>query len=101
MKTLDTSLETYFPQTILLWFKKNFGGNICLKFQTSNFDNQKTSTSWELLSTVNSSILFIYLFLKDFIFFLFLPKAPPVHSCIFFVVGPSRCGMWERCLSVV
>ena len=26
-----------------------------------------------------------------FYFFLFLPKAPPVHSCIFFVVGPSSC----------
>ena len=28
-------------------------------------------------------------------FFLFLPKAPRVHSCIFFVVGPSSCGMWD------
>ena len=28
-------------------------------------------------------------------FFLFLPKAPLVHSCILFVVGPSSCGMWD------
>uniref|UniRef100_A0A9L0R6C6 RRM domain-containing protein n=2 Tax=Equus TaxID=9789 RepID=A0A9L0R6C6_HORSE len=22
-------------------------------------------------------------------------QSPPVHSCIFFVVGPSSCGMWD------
>uniref|UniRef100_A0A9L0TPM7 Calcineurin like EF-hand protein 1 n=1 Tax=Equus caballus TaxID=9796 RepID=A0A9L0TPM7_HORSE len=22
-------------------------------------------------------------------------RAPPVHSCVFFVVGPSSCGMWD------
>ena len=25
----------------------------------------------------------------------FSPQSPPVHSCIFFVVGPSSCGMWD------
>ena len=35
-----------------------------------------------------------YLFFKDFIFS-FFPQSPPVHSCIFFVVGPSSCGMWD------
>src|SRR3712207_9000465 len=27
--------------------------------------------------------------------FLFPPQSPPVHSCIFFVVGSSSCGMWD------
>ena len=36
----------------------------------------------------------LFFFLR-FYFFLFLHKAPPVHSCIFFVVGPSSCGMWD------
>ena len=30
-----------------------------------------------------------------FIFFLFLPKPPSTHLCIFLVVGPSSCGMWN------
>ena len=33
-------------------------------------------------------------FLKDFIF-PFSPQSPLVHSYIFFVVGPSSCGMWD------
>ena len=33
-------------------------------------------------------------FLK-ILFFPFSPQSPPVHSCIFLVVGPSSCGMWE------
>uniref|UniRef100_A0A9L0ID93 Uncharacterized protein n=1 Tax=Equus asinus TaxID=9793 RepID=A0A9L0ID93_EQUAS len=24
-----------------------------------------------------------------------LDEKPPVHSCVFFVVGPSSCGMWD------
>ena len=36
-----------------------------------------------------------FFFFKDFIFFLFSPQSPPVHSCMFFVVGPSSCGMWD------
>ena len=31
----------------------------------------------------------------DFIFFPFSPQSPLVHTCIFFVVGPSSCGMWD------
>ena len=31
---------------------------------------------------------------KDFIF-LFSPQSPLVHSCVFLVVDPSSCGMWE------
>ena len=41
---------------------------------------------------------------KGFIFFFsFSPQSPAVHSCIFFVVGPSSCGMWDAasaCLDV-
>ena len=34
--------------------------------------------------------------LVEFFFFsFFFPKPPPVHSCIFLVVGPSSCGMWD------
>ena len=35
-----------------------------------------------------------FFFLKIFIFSFFSPKAP-VHSCVFFVVGSSSCGMWD------
>ena len=55
--------------------------------------------AWAFLSKDFYFYLFFYFilfyFFKDFIFFLFLPKAPLVHSCIFFVVGPSSCGMWD------
>ena len=27
------------------------------------------------------------------------PQSPPVHSCIFFIVGPSSCGMWDAALA--
>ena len=30
-----------------------------------------------------------------FLLLLFLPKATQVHNCIFLVVGPSGCAMWE------
>src|SRR3712207_9259582 len=35
-----------------------------------------------------------FFFLK-ILFFPFSPQSPPVHSCIFFVVGPSSCSMWD------
>ena len=28
-------------------------------------------------------------------FFSFSPQSPPVHSSVFFVVGPFSCGMWD------
>ena len=34
-------------------------------------------------------------FLKILIFFTFSPQSPPVLCCIFLVVGPSSCGMWD------
>ena len=36
-------------------------------------------------------------FFKGFLKFCFpfSPQNPPVHRCIFFVVGPSTCGMWH------
>ena len=36
-----------------------------------------------------------FFFILRFYFFPFSPQSPPVHSCIFFVVGPSSCGMWD------
>ena len=43
----------------------------------------------------NMSYLFFFLFFKDFVFPFFPPQSPPVHSCVFLVVGPSSCGMWD------
>ena len=37
---------------------------------------------------------FLFFFFKDFIF-AFFPQRHPVRSCIFLVVGPSSCGMWD------
>src|SRR3712207_5885852 len=34
-------------------------------------------------------------FFFKILFFPFSPQSPPVHSCIFFVVGPSSCGTWD------
>ena len=40
--------------------------------------------------------LIVLSFLKILFFSLFLPKAPPLRSCIvFLVVGPSSCAMWD------
>ena len=38
--------------------------------------------------------LVFFSFLK-ILFFPFSPQGPLVHSCIFFIVGPSSCGMWD------
>ena len=38
---------------------------------------------------------FIYLFILRFFLFPFSPQSPSVPSCIFLVVGPSSCGMWD------
>src|SRR3712207_1760041 len=35
------------------------------------------------------------IFFLKILFFPFSPQSPPVHSCIFFVVGSSSCGMWD------
>src|SRR3712207_8320563 len=35
------------------------------------------------------------IFFLKILFFPFSPQSPPVHSCIFFVVGPSSCGIWD------
>src|SRR3712207_8045627 len=38
-------------------------------------------------------MLFVFFF--KILFFPFSPQSTLVHSCIFFVVGPSSCGMWD------
>ena len=46
----------------------------------------------------SSPLLFPFVFFFFFfkiLFFPFSPQSPPVHSCIFFVGGPSSCGMWD------
>ena len=40
------------------------------------------------------STLQFFLFFKDFIFS-FFSQSSLVHSCIFLVVGPSSCGVWD------
>ena len=59
------------------------------------------SPKQRLLTTVGQKISFsnifflIYLFFLKILFFPFSPQSPPVDSCVFFVVGPSSCGMWD------
>src|SRR3712207_3180183 len=38
-------------------------------------------------------MLFVFFF--KILFFPFSPQSTLVHSCIFFVVGPSSCGTWD------
>ena len=38
-----------------------------------------------------SNVIFFF----KILFFPFSPQSPPVHSCIFFVVGPSSYGIWD------
>ena len=35
------------------------------------------------------------IFFLKILFFPFSPQSPPVHSCIFLVVGSYSCGMWD------
>ena len=39
-------------------------------------------------------LVLCFFFFKDFIF-PFSSQSPPVHGCVFLVVGPSNCGMWD------
>ena len=81
--SLRGHLEDKLPQWIIVFLPGVF---IYVCVQTN---------SYVLVGHMSQGLFFLF---KDFfIFFLFfpLPKAPPVHSCIFFVVGPSSCGMWD------
>ena len=59
-------------------------------------------TNTDLLSVMLSFLILFslmlsltsFFFLKDFIF-PSSPQSPLVHICVFLVVGPSRCGMWD------
>ena len=51
-----------------------------------------TGKAYQLLPLHSFFPLFFFL---RFYFFLFSPQSPPVHSCLFFIVGPSSCGMWD------
>ena len=45
---------------------------------------------------INFNFYFLFYFLLFFKRFYFFPsQSPPVYSCIFLVVGPSSCGMWD------
>ena len=37
---------------------------------------------------------FLFFFFLRF-YFSFFSQSPPVRSCVFLVVGPSNCGMWD------
>uniref|UniRef100_A0A9L0TTH3 BLOC-1-related complex subunit 7 n=1 Tax=Equus caballus TaxID=9796 RepID=A0A9L0TTH3_HORSE len=53
----------------------------------------KTSFFRGYFSILDKRLLFFF-FLK-ILFFPFSPQSPLVHSCIFFIVDPSSCGMWD------
>ena len=46
-------------------------------------------------SVVFSINRYNFFFFLKILFFPFSPQSPPVHSCVFFVVGSSSCGMWD------
>ena len=48
----------------------------------------------KVVAELISVLIILYFFLR-FYFFPFSPQMLPVHSCIFFVVGPSSCGIWD------
>ena len=52
-------------------------------------------SSFPIISYVISLLFLFFFFLRFFLFFPFSPQSPPVHSCVFFVVGSSSCGVWD------
>ena len=44
-----------------------------------------------ILLRIHQTILFLFLRF----YFSFFSQSPHVHSCVFLVVGPSSCGMWD------
>ena len=53
-------------------------------------------TLWcSFVSLLQTGLSLFFFFILKILFFPFLPKAPPVYSCIFFLVGPSSCGTWD------
>ena len=59
--------------------------------------NNKNGLGVPVFSYLNftSQNLFFFFKIFFFYFFPFSPQSPQVHSCIFFIVGPSSCGMWD------
>ena len=57
-----------------------------------NHTDFKLFTQWYLkaLKDINS-----FSFFFQVLFISFFSQSPPVQSCMFFVVGPSSCGMWD------
>ena len=47
-----------------------------------------------ILNSLSNS-LYISIYFLRFYFFPFSPQSPLVHRCIFFIVAPSSCGMWD------
>ena len=52
-------------------------------------------THWSSLEDVGKPTHYYYYYFLKILFFPFSPQSPPVRSCIFFVVGPSSCSMWD------
>ena len=40
-------------------------------------------------------LFFLFFYFLKILFFPFSPQSPLVHSCVFFVVVSSSCGMWD------
>ena len=66
--------------------------------KTEQNKSKQTESGYKLADVIwerPGSPCSLFFFFKRFYFFPFSPQSPPVHSCIFFVVGPSSCGMWD------
>ena len=61
--------------------------HICLNWRLTPVTDFIPGVIWQIS-------LMLSRFLK-ILFFPFSPQSPPVHSCTFFVVSPSSCGMWD------
>ena len=61
----------------------------CMYFKISQIINLEI---W-LFPTLTVHWLIFFFF--KILFFPFSPQSPLVHSCVFFVVGSSSCGMWD------
>ena len=55
----------------------------------------RAQTSGHHLQTRTLKLSLGDLFFLKILFFPFSPQSPLVHSCIFFVVCPSSCSMWD------
>ena len=64
------------------------------EFLSNDSGEWKAPTGSSITEKVNGSWIWTWTHFF-FNFFPFSPQSRTVHSCIFLVVGPSSCGMWD------